>query len=213
VRAVDLAAELGVDPKRLRQWLRDNFVHEHNAAWDLTAEQERLARERFVRGSGQTSGSRVPTPAASVRTSKASRGGGRATSDESYVIELCDEVLGEGARRQHRFPWLLGDQGTGRAAVQLPVDAYYPGHNLVVEYRERQHYEATPFFDRRRTVSGVGRAEQRRLYDRRREEEVSRHGLRLVVISYQHLSANGRGRLHRNKNADLPVLMELLSFT
>ena len=34
---------------------------------------------------------------------------GRDTSDEAYVIDLCDRVLGIPGLRQHRFDWLLGD--------------------------------------------------------------------------------------------------------
>jgi len=33
VRAADLAGKLGVDPKPLRQWLRDNFNHARNTPW------------------------------------------------------------------------------------------------------------------------------------------------------------------------------------
>ena len=44
----------------------------------------------------------------------------RQSSDEHYVIDLCDEVLGLKASRQHRFDFLKGDTG-----VRLPVDAYY----------------------------------------------------------------------------------------
>ncbi|WP_197683503.1 hypothetical protein [Jiangella alkaliphila] len=81
---------------------------------------------------------------------------GRGTSDEHYVLELCDDVLGEHGLRGHRFDWLLGDPGVTGHQVRLPVDSFWPGHSLVVEYRERQHDEATPFFDKphRLTVSG-----------------------------------------------------------
>ena len=51
--------------------------------------------------------------------------------DEKYILELCDEILGEKGIRQHTFPFLRGDAGT-----KLPVDAFYKEHNLVVEYRE-----------------------------------------------------------------------------
>jgi hypothetical protein len=81
----------------------------------------------------------------------------RTLSDESYVIDLCDEVLGEAALRQHRFDYLRGDARPGGQGVRLPVDAYYPALELVVEYRERQHTESIPFMDRRMTVSGVDR--------------------------------------------------------
>lgn len=60
----------------------------------------------------------------------------RSAGDESYVIDLCDEVLKLKALRQHRFDFLTGDSG-----AKLPVDAYYPSLNLVVEFKERQHTE------------------------------------------------------------------------
>ncbi|MCZ2156834.1 MAG: hypothetical protein LC114_23550, partial [Bryobacterales bacterium] len=100
---------------------------------------------------------------------------GRRGSDEAYVIDLCDEILGQSALRQYRFPFLLGDGGKA-----LPVDAYYPRLNLVVEYRERQHTESVKFFDRRMTVSGVHRSEQRQLYDQRRRDILPKHGITLI---------------------------------
>ena len=129
---------------------------------------------------------------------------------EQYVIDLCDQILGESARRQHGFPWLLGDPGKNGTRRKLPVDAYYPGHDLVIEYRERQHYEPVPFFDRRQTVSGVGRGEQWRLYDQRRESEIPRHGLRLAVVKASDLSSDSRGQLHRDREGDLLALRSLL---
>lgn len=72
--------------------------------------------------------------------------------DEDYVIDLCDEALGLTASRQHRFDFLRGD---GNPGVKLPVDAYYEKKKLVVEYYEKQHTEAVPFFDKKKTVSGV----------------------------------------------------------
>jgi len=60
----------------------------------------------------------------------------RKDSDESHVLDLCDAVLGRIALRQHRFAFLTGYRGH-----PPPVDAYYPDHRLVVEYRERQHSE------------------------------------------------------------------------
>ena len=76
---------------------------------------------------------------------------------------LCDVLLWQRASRQHHFQFLTAD-----SSVPLPVDAYYPSLHLVVEYRERQHTEDVPFFDRRPTVSGVPRGEQPALYDQRR---------------------------------------------
>jgi hypothetical protein len=139
--------------------------------------------------------------------------GGRSDSDEAYVVDLCDEVLGERASRQHRFPWLLGDPGRSGSRVALPVDAFYEAHKLVVEYRERQHDEPVAHFDKpdRLTVSGVHRGEQRRLYDRRREELIPANGLRLVVVRPSDLASTSNGRLRRDRTPDLEKVRQLLA--
>lgn len=210
-----LARELNIDAKRLRDWLRKTYPRPESmkgSAWSLTREQVDAARARW--GAGRRSrgdapaGSQAQAPRSpAVQTPRAKD---RTLSDEAYVIGLCDAVLDEQARRQHRFPWLLGDPSVHGARANLPVDAYYERHRLVVEYRERQHFEATPFFDRRETVSGIGRGEQRRLYDRRREEEIPKHGLRLLVIRVDQLRADGRGRLLRDERRDRAVLEAML---
>jgi hypothetical protein len=204
----DLAAQLGVSPKSLRAWLRRAHPRspvDHNARWTLTEAQVTAARAHF--GGRQRS---VPEPQGSVATPEVRRT--REASDEAYVIDLCDEILGERARRQHRFDWLRGDPGPSGGRVRLPVDAYYPDHGLVVEYRERQHDEPVAHFDKpdRMTVSGIHRGEQRELYDRRREEQVPAHGLRLITVSAGDLWSDARGRLRRNRESDLRVLRRLL---
>jgi hypothetical protein len=131
----------------------------------------------------------------------------RATSDEHYVLDLCDTILGErGERNYRKFDWLRGDAGT-----RLPVDSYWSGHGLVVEYNERQHYEPVAIFDKPNviTVSGVHRGEQRRLYDLRRQELVPAHGLRLVVIRSTDLAGTGR-RLRRDVDHDAPIISKML---
>ena len=123
------------------------------------------------------------------------------------------ETRGAGAsQRQHRFPWLLSDPGKSGRRVALPVDAYYPEHQLVIEYRERQHFESTPHFDKPdvMTVSGVHRGEQRRIYDERRERQIPGHGLRLVIVTPFELDHDSRGRLRRNRDHDLRSLRTLL---
>jgi hypothetical protein len=210
-----LARELGIDPKTLRAWLRSTYGRpdgEHGSAWNMTRDQVDAARGRWGHTVGSRSSSLAHDDASGTeaRLDTSARHPTRATSDEAYVIGLCDELLGEKARRQHRFSWLVGDHAAIGARSTLPVDAYYERHRLVVEYRERQHYEAVPFFDRRETVSGVGRGEQRRLYDRRREEEIPKHGLRLLIIRPEQLAANRRGRLLRNRTNDRAVLASLL---
>ncbi|MFN8074153.1 MAG: hypothetical protein U0Q15_01890 [Kineosporiaceae bacterium] len=137
---------------------------------------------------------------------------GRETSDEAYVLDLCDEILGEKGLRQHRFDWLRGDPGRNARGTALPVDSYWPGHRLVVEYRERQHDEPVAHFDKpdRLTVSGVHRGLQRALYDARREELIPAHGLRLVVVRLADLASTTR-RLRRDADHDLEALRMLLA--
>lgn len=130
--------------------------------------------------------------------------------DEHYVLDLCDEIMGSPATRQHTFSWLVGDAGKDGRRRRLPVDGYYAARQLVIEYRERQHDEPVPFFDRRATVSGMPRGEQRRRYDERRDAAIPAHGIRLVVIRPADLSANKRGRLRREREADLAALREIL---
>lgn len=81
---------------------------------------------------------------------------GRAGSDEHYVLDLCDDILGRPCVRQATFDWLRGDPSPARPrGAKLPVDGYWPELGLIVEFQEEQHSEPSPFFDRRETVSGV----------------------------------------------------------
>ena len=132
-----------------------------------------------------------------------STSGGRAGSDEYYVIGLCNEALGQVGEQQYKFPFLVGD--TGRA---LPVDAYYRELNLVVEYYERQHTEEVKFFNRRMTVSGVSRGEQRKIYDERRRTELPKHGIKLMVIGYSDFGTTKK--LKREHDRDLEVVKGIL---
>lgn len=126
-------------------------------------------------------------------------------NDENYVIDLCDKILGINAIRQHRFDFLRGDSG-----VPLPVDAFYPTLNLVIEYQEKQHTEKVSFFDKRQTVSGVSRGEQRRLYDERRRIVLPEHGIKLMIISYSDFDYNSSKRIVRNIKKDFNTLKKKL---
>lgn len=129
----------------------------------------------------------------------------RKDSDEAYVIDLCDEVLTLKGSRQHKFDFLKGDAGT-----KLPVDAYYPSLNTVVEYRERQHTEPVKLFDKRQTVSGVTRGEQRRIYDQRRRDVLPQHGIKLIEISYDDFEYNSRKRIIRDRKRDIKIIKSLI---
>ena len=140
---------------------------------------------------------------ARYKTGPAKKSSGRIASDEYYVIGLCNETLGIEGAQQYKVPFLTGDSGR-----PLPVDVYYEKLNLVVEYYERQHTEDVKFFNRRMTVSGVSRGEQRKIYDERRRTELPKHGIKLVVISYSDFGTSKK--LVRNHDADLKVVKTIL---
>jgi hypothetical protein len=136
-----------------------------------------------------------------------------AGSDEHYVINLCDELLQEQASRQHKFGFLLGDyHKDGKSKTVLPVDAYYQGHNLVIEFMERQHTEAVDIFDKsdRMTVSGVGRSEQRKIYEERRKKGLKANDIHLIEVDYSAFSCDSKKKLIRDKGKDMKVLNRLL---
>jgi hypothetical protein len=133
--------------------------------------------------------------------------------DEHYVIDLCDEILKQTSSRQHKFDFLLGDyHKDGVSRSKLPVDAFYSDLNLVVEYMERQHTEAVGFFDKPdvKTVSGVSRGEQRKIYDKRRKDVLPLHGIDLKIISYFDFKFDNQKRIIRNRENDLNIVRVLL---
>ena len=119
-------------------------------------------------------------------------------------------MLGIESSRQHRLPFLLGDPGRNGVCRRLPVDAFYELLALAVEYRERQHSEPVAFMDRRQTVSGCTRGEQRRRYDERRRLVLPLHGIRLVELDYSMFAHDGRKRLRRDRAADEAVISTVL---
>jgi hypothetical protein len=134
----------------------------------------------------------------------------REESDEAYVIDLCDQLLGLKARRQHCFDFLLGDPNSAGRRTKLPVDAYYEELGMVIEYWERQHLYPTPIMDKKMTLSGCTRGEQRKIYDRRRWDVFEGCGIRLVVLTFEQLDHTADGKLRRNKAVDEQIIRAAL---
>lgn len=104
---------------------------------------------------------------------------------EKRCIELVSRVLGDAEfKRGHTFEFLRGDRTPHRPnGAKLPVDAYFPEYNLVVEFRERQHYgDRVALWDNRDTATGKKRKEQRRDYDERREVILPKNGIKLLIV-------------------------------
>ncbi len=154
---------------------------------------------------------RVIPPSVSVPkkiTQSPKTGSKRKDSDEHYIIDLCDELLGIKSSRQHRFSFLLSDAGT-----KLPVDAYYETLNLVIEFNEQQHTKAIKHFDKpnKLTVSGVHRGEQRKIYDQRKRTVLPQHGIKVIDIPYTAFQCDSRGKILRNRTSDLEVVKRYLA--
>lgn len=192
-----MARAAGVDPKRFRAALRKAGLAWHGAGvpWSVeTGGAQHRQMQAVLQSLAEPRGVPAVPPS---RVGTAAPSTGRGHSDEAYVIDLCDAALGEAAIRQHRFDFLRGDGGSRGEGARLPVDAWYPAHNLVVEYRERQHSEAIAFFDRRTTVSGMGRGEQRALYDQRRRDVLADQGIGLVEIDFSMFAHDRAKRIIR----------------
>jgi hypothetical protein len=126
-------------------------------------------------------------------------------ADENYIIDICDRVLGARSCRQHRFPFLLGlpSLDTGRR-VTLPVDAYYPKLELVIEYHEIQHSRSVAFWNRM-TSCGLRRDDQRRRYDSLRRKLLPENGIKLIVLDYRCFDCDQRGRLRRTPAVEAKI--------
>jgi hypothetical protein len=209
--AVEMARQAGVDPKRFRAALRDARLgwHPYNGRWDVVVgSPEHRDMEMVLKGIGARR-----APLVQPRRNLAlARPGRPAVRDETYVLDLCDEVLGQMAVRQHRFPFLLGDPGINGQRRSLPVDAFYPALNLVVEYQERQHTERVGFFDDKPTISGIGRGEQRRRYDELRRTLLPERGYDLVCLEYGHFAHDAAKRLRRTSRDRAVVEAALCSY-
>jgi diadenosine tetraphosphate (Ap4A) HIT family hydrolase len=135
----------------------------------------------------------------------------RTDSDEKYILDRVAEVLAEPDYRwQHRFPTLLGDPGQDGRCHSLPVDGYFPRHQLIVEYWEKQHSAPVPIMDDRETISGVSRGHQRRIYDQRRQTWAKANGLRFVILDYRGFDTDKRGRLLRDPAHDRQIIAKAL---
>lgn len=133
----------------------------------------------------------------------ASSSHGRLESDEYYVIGLCNNILNRTASQQHKFDFLRGDNGR-----RLPVDAFYEDLGLVIEYHERQHSEPVRLFDKKMTVSGVNRGQQRKIYDERRKTVLPEHGIKLIVIDYSAFGSSKK--IKRDYTKDLEIVKSIM---
>ena len=210
IAAADMARDVGVDPKRFRRALRSAHLpwHEPDASWSVERESPEHEQMMQVLESLRSPLKPSDQKPAQQRSSGKARGG----SDEHYIVGLCDKILGEKALRGHRFDFLRGDAGANETGRPLPVDAYYPALKLVIEYCERQHSEPVAFFDRRPTVSGVGRGDQRKIYDQRRRDVLPEKGIALIELHFSDFAHDTQKRLLRQSEDYIVLRRRLMAY-
>lgn len=138
---------------------------------------------------------------------------GRVASDEFFILDLCDVILKKKASRQHKFGFILGDlHKDGETRTRLPLDAYYADLNLVIEFLEKQHAEGADVLEKptKVTVSGVGRVEQRKIYDRRKRQALKEKDIKLIDIDYSMFECDEQEKIIRNTEAVKIILSKLL---
>jgi len=159
-------------------------------------------------------GKQFPAAEGSAPVSKKQLGiSKRVNSDENYILNLCDELLNDTASRQHRFPFLLGDfHKDKKSRTKLPVDGYYENINLVIEYKTKQQTEKVSNSEERapKTVSGVSRDEQQKIYTQRKREVLERKNVNLIEINYFAFDYDDELNIIRNKETDTKIVEDLL---
>lgn len=136
----------------------------------------------------------------------------RQNSDETYILDLCDELLDEKAVRQHTFDFLMGDfHQDGRTRTPIALDGFYFSKNLAVDYTEKQDTEESTIDNAdKMTVSGVTRAEQRKIYNRRKREVLRKKEVNFIEIKYKDFDYDDHFKLVRNKDKNLHILSKIL---
>jgi hypothetical protein len=135
-----------------------------------------------------------------------------AREDQKYIIDLCDEVLMTKAIREHSFDFLRGDPSKKfPKGKPLPVDAFYPSLNLVIEFEESHHTQPVIFFDKpeKMTVSGINRSEQRIKYIELRKEILPKQKINLLFIAFDEFELK-RKRLKKMKEKDIKIIKKKL---
>ena len=113
----------------------------------------------------------------------------RSDSDEKYVVDICDRVIGECGLRQHRFDFLKGKRN-------LPVDIFYPKHSLVIEFME-EHHSFQKFNDIKN-------------YDELKRKVLRENGIVLLEIEFLDFAYNSKYRIIRREMEDVLVVDKLI---
>jgi hypothetical protein len=199
----------------IRKMLRDLDENNklHLIPFVLAERKAKNTNWYFVNLENGNEGSEIVTPKDIINKAKIEvKTHSRESSDEYYVMNLCNKALGLEGLPQHRFDFLVGDANKNGKQTKLPVDVYYPTLNLVIEYKEYQHSNRVNHFDKPNiiTISGVHRGEQRKIYDQRRVEVLPEHGIKLIEIPFTLFDCDRRNKIVRSPEVDLKSIIKYL---
>ncbi len=137
----------------------------------------------------------------------------RANSDEKYLVDIINSLLGKKGTEKQTFDYLLGDlHQDGETRTELPVDLYFWELKLAIEFvnHPKTREQLIPQKQKKMTVSGVTRAEQRVKYFDRKKKVLTKKGIDFVEIPLAGFTCNEELKLVRNAEDDERVLRGIL---
>lgn len=94
-----------------------------------------------------------------------------------FVIGVISSELNEEPKYEYTFPWLINP----KTGFNLRIDAYYPGHNLVLEADGKQHFsDGKSFYT---TTPEELKVYQER--DKLKDKLLKQHNIQVLRISYK----------------------------
>lgn len=126
-------------------------------------------------------------------------------SDEYYLVNLCDELLGQRASRKHTFDTIVGNlHKLRKGRTKLPLDAYYEDLKLVIEFFEKR------VSDDELDEKAKARMEQIKYYDEIKKKAILKKEFHLIEIHYAFFECDENDKLIRNTENDIIVLKGIL---
>lgn len=102
--------------------------------------------------------------------------GEESCNSANYCISKFSNYLDEQPQREFTFDWLRNPK-TNR---KLPIDAYYPKHNIAIEYNGLQHYQIDGLY-----IKSEEELQYRQELDNVKYQLIKEHGITLVVVHYK----------------------------
>lgn len=93
----------------------------------------------------------------------------------TWTIGKFEDFLGEFPELEKRFDWLRNPKNN----YLLPIDAYFPNHNIAIEYNGPQHYEIDSIY-----VKTQEELEYRQWLDSIKYQLIREQNIHLIVIHY-----------------------------